>query len=245
MSQRLSASMSCASFSLRSFLAMAGASPPALLVEKKMGSIRSKSPLGLHAVHQHRADHAAPADEAHKLPVFICYCAFQTKWICSDLPGSSGSGGGAHDEPKAGQPFLVIVVLVYVHTPPAGAARAVQIGEIGRVHGERILAQASDAAARVRQSSGAAGARCRDHGSNRHLALMQQAPEAIKTIVIKSLLTGLCAPDPGRGRRSAPACRRCSAQGLDHSITHFARAHPGGAFAPDVGRAQALGQHLP
>ncbi|MDT4865683.1 hypothetical protein FQZ97_1005010 [compost metagenome] len=43
MSQRLRAAMSCASCSVVSFFAMAGALPPALEVEKNRGSIRSKS----------------------------------------------------------------------------------------------------------------------------------------------------------------------------------------------------------
>ena len=44
MSQRLSASMSNASFNVVSFLACAGALPPTALVEKNTGSMSAKSP---------------------------------------------------------------------------------------------------------------------------------------------------------------------------------------------------------
>ena len=56
-----------ASCSVVSFFAIAGALPPALEVEKNIGSIEAEVALSLHAVHQDRADHAAPADQTYRV----------------------------------------------------------------------------------------------------------------------------------------------------------------------------------
>jgi hypothetical protein len=69
-SQRLSASMLFASCSVVSFLAIAGALPPALEVEKNKGLDQVEVIFGLHAIHQYRADHAAPADQTYQLAHF-------------------------------------------------------------------------------------------------------------------------------------------------------------------------------
>ncbi len=57
--------MLVASLSLVLVLANDGALPPALLVLKNTGSIKSKSPSSLHTLHQDAADHAAPTYETY------------------------------------------------------------------------------------------------------------------------------------------------------------------------------------
>ncbi len=81
MSHWRSASMSCASLSVVSFRAIAGAAPPALLVEKKRGSIRSKSFSA--CMRSMRTEPTMPRQPTRPtvLPMFIFFRAFQTNGI--------------------------------------------------------------------------------------------------------------------------------------------------------------------
>jgi len=70
MSQRLRASMLKASCSVVSFLAYAGRLAACVGGGEEQRFDQIEVALGLHAVHQDRADHAAPADQTYQLASF-------------------------------------------------------------------------------------------------------------------------------------------------------------------------------
>ena len=92
MSHFFSASRSCASFSCFSFLAMAGAWPPALLVEKKTGSIRSKSRSACMRSMSTEPTMPRQPTRPTTLPIFILLRAFQTRETCPTRPARLAPG---------------------------------------------------------------------------------------------------------------------------------------------------------
>ncbi|HRL68530.1 MAG TPA: hypothetical protein PLA28_16255, partial [Ottowia sp.] len=82
--------------------------------------------LGLHAVHQDRADHAAPADQADGVSdAFHLLCApFNQSSECLTGPaGSSWLREAGARRTRLGQPFLVVVVMEEAMNSPEPAQR--------------------------------------------------------------------------------------------------------------------------
>ena len=117
--------MLCASCSVVSFLASAGALPPALLVEKNRGFEVREVAFGLHAIHQNRADHAAPADQTYEyhLSVSLFAKSPDPSWFPAHRAGSSGLG---RDETER---QLLVIALVIV-LPVMAATTASPISRV-------------------------------------------------------------------------------------------------------------------